>query len=376
MKIAFLYDLPFPWHTGGIEKINWLESEALANDNEVHFFTMQWPSMRRDFIADKVHYHTRFSASTQTMYKHKRRSIRKAVQFSLNAFMLFRYKFDVVIIDQFPFLQIFPVMLYKLLTGSKIIIRVAEVWDRKYWISYAGPIVGTIGYFYSRIFIKNADQYIANSYITAEKLEKMMHVDRSKINVFSPVIDTKMIERIKSTHLPKGPVVLFAGRFIKEKRLDLWIQAVNSLCELDNSARGLLIGDGPELQTIKENVKNLNLAKKIKIMRPIKSTYKLYEIMNKSSVTLNMSEREGLSMIALESLSLCTPVVLPSYSPIPKEVKQMCIVAKPQDIPRILFRIIKNKEKPKDTRGLSAFKTSEISAFYKKLFKKMNMRQT
>ncbi len=144
------------------------------------------------------------------------------------------------------------------------------------------------------------------------------------------------------------------------------------LTKMVPNAKGILIGDGPERTRLKALVRKFNLQKKVTVMLPIKSTKRLYSFINSSAATLNMSEREGLSMIALESLALNTPVVLPSYSPIPKEVKDMCIVAKEQNIPKILADIIKSKTaKPKNTDGLSFFETSGIKKFYASLFKKL-----
>ncbi len=375
MKLAFLYDFPYPWHVGGIEKIIRLEAEALARNAEVHFFTMLWPGMQRDFTDKRIHYHASYGASVKTMYRHRRRSIRKAMAFGLSAFRLFRYRFDVVIIDQFPLLQIFPVLVYRLFTGCKMVMKVAEVWDRDYWISYAGEIVGPVGYAYSRLAIRSADAYVAASYATAGKLEAIMHIDQRKISVFSPVLDTELMNSVKKSQKAKKVQLVFFGRFIKEKRIDKWIAIMGRLVKRQPNVKGILIGDGPELASIKALIRKSGLQKKISIMPPISSTKRLYSIISASSATLNMSEREGLSIMALESLALETPVVLPDYSPIPIEVKKMCIVADEQSIPAVIADIMEQKGKPmKNTDALAAFETSGIKGFYARLFKKLGVK--
>ena len=87
-----------------------------------------------------------------------------------------------------------------------------------------------------------------------------------------------------------------------------------------------------------------------------------------------MSEREGLSIIVLESLALGTPVLLPDYSPIPKEVKEMCIVRDEKNIPDAIVEILNSKDKRKYIKNrdnINTFSVSGINGFYSGLFKKL-----
>ncbi len=84
-----------------------------------------------------------------------------------------------------------------------------------------------------------------------------------------------------------------------------------------------------------------------------------------------MSEREGLSIIAIESLTLGTPVLLPNYSPIPKEVKDMCIVENEKRIPSMIVRMMdgdKNAFLRSDSK-INRFYISNIPRTYGKLFR-------
>ncbi|MEM3876796.1 MAG: glycosyltransferase, partial [Candidatus Micrarchaeaceae archaeon] len=212
MKIAFAYDLPFPWHMGGIEKINREESIVLANSNEVHFFTLKWPKMEKDFTDSKVHYHAYFSSSIDTAYRHGRRSIRKALLFSISLFNLFRYRFDVLIIDQFPYVHIPVAWLFCRLTGCKMVMKVAEIWGRDYWERYTNPLTGSVAYAFSRFWVKRADFYIANSMDTKEKLESF--TGRYGVTIaFSPILDRPKIEKaIEDSKYNDNPGVIFVGR--------------------------------------------------------------------------------------------------------------------------------------------------------------------
>ncbi len=374
MKIAFVYDVPYPWHMGGIEKINRVEAEVLANENEVHFFTMQWLGMKKDFVDHNIHYHTFFPVTTGTFYRHKRRSIRTAIFFSLSLFRIFRYRFDVLIIDQFPYLHIPIALLYGKLKGCKVIIRVAEVWDNGYWNDYAGKIFGNAGYYISKLFVGKGDVYIANSSLTSDRMHKILHIEKKRISIFTPVIDNFLIKNIKNEHITRKYDVIFVGRFIKEKRIDKWLEIIKELKRINKNINTILIGDGPEKNEIKNIIKKSGLKENVKIIPHIKKTGELYRVMRSASVMLNMSEREGLSMVTLESLSLGTPVVIPTYSPIPNEVKSMCIVEKEEDIPKRIIGILngkKTEKKIKNYENLKIFYISYINDFYKKIFKRI-----
>jgi glycosyltransferase involved in cell wall biosynthesis len=376
MRIAFVYDFPYPWHAGGIEKINKIESEALAEGNEVHFYTMRWPGMRPEFTSNGVRYHAFYPASRSSMYRHRRRSIRKAIMFALTDLRIFRSRFDVIVMDQFPYLHIPIIKLYGLLTGCKVVMRVAEVWDRDYWTRYAGSFFGPLGYCYSRVFVGCADSYIAISYDTKERLERILRVSPEKIDVFIPILDTKLIESVRGGQKRGSQTVAFVGRLIKEKRVDKWLYEFAMLAELEPKARGLIIGDGPERAYLKNLIKRLKLQGRVRLARPIKTTRGLYRAVAGCGAMLNMSEREGLSMITVESLSLGVPVVLPDYSPIPKEVKGMCTVAKEEDIPKALKSILDSERRGvpvAEEGGMGTFQTSGVNAFFKRVFAKLEL---
>ena len=87
-----------------------------------------------------------------------------------------------------------------------------------------------------------------------------------------------------------------------------------------------------------------------------------------------MSEREGLSIIVLESLALGTPVLLPTYSPIPDEIKEMCVVKDEINIPYELSQMLKHDDKSKYLRNidrLDTFSVSHVNKFYLTLFNEL-----
>ncbi len=369
MRIAFVYDIPYPWHKGGIEHILNVEARELAKKHKVHFFTMRWPGMRSKFSYQNVTYHAFGTISEEEAYKHGRRSIREAVRFSRYMRNLYKYDFDVVITNAFPILHLQAVKSYCRSRKAKLILKVDEVWDRSYWVNYLGPVFGDVANAYATSLIKiDGAEYVANSSSTAEKLVRL-GIEERRIRVFAPVLEDNEMAAIRKASRKRYKRVIFSGRLIKEKRVDKWLHMMKQVIEKDSSISGLLIGDGVERNKIAKEMKALGLAGNVEMRGFFKDKRGLYKAIAESKLLLHMGEREGLSIIALESLALGTPVMVPDYSPIPKIVRDMCVVEKEGRIPSKILevmgsggRYIKNEE------NLETFSTSNVIPFYDKLF--------
>jgi len=377
MKIAFVSDAVYPWNIGGIETLECTEAKELAKRHEVHFFSLRWPGMEKDFTRSNIRYHTLHNITVAKFYSHGRRSIRQAIAYTLGLVRIFFYKFDYIQSNEFPILQIPLLRLYCKLTGCKLILDMHEVWDREYWMSYlGGGVRGHMANVFSSSVLKMADAYIANSSVTAKKLVSL-GIDKSKVFEFSPVIDDKKLNSIKAG--PEGKSVIFSGRLIKEKRVDKWIKVVKSATKRVKTLKGIIIGEGPERKPLEGQIKGAKMGKSIEIRDFYHEEDKadLYRRIKDSKVLLQMSEREGLSIIVLESLFLGTPVLLPEYSPIPKEVKEMCVVKDEVSISDALSEMVESKDKSKYIKNpelLKTFSASNTNAFYGELFDRLGRR--
>lgn len=374
MRIAIVYDVPYPWHVGGIEAMHYNAAVELAKKHEVHFFTTKWPGMSEDFVHKGVHYHATHETNQEKIYRHGRRSVREAALFNSSIIKLFRYNFDAVITDYFPMLHLPLVKLYCKSRGAMLIISVAEYWDSDYWRKYLGGMSWPVASAFSSSAIKGADAYVT---ISSTTMEKMIDagIGRDKISIFAPVIDIKDFGdalRKKSRHSKR---VVFSGRMIREKRLDKWLSAIRQANKIGANAKGVIVGSGPEKEMLMSMSKRMGLQKTVRFMDFYKDKKKFYALMKGSSLLLNMSEREGLSIICIEAAVLGIPVLLPSYSPIPEEVKEMCIVRNEKEIPAEIANIMNGRNLGlfvKDRKNLKRYLTSETTAFYSGLFNNIN----
>ena len=370
MKIAFVYDIPYPWHRGGAEQIFNVESREMAKKHDVHFFTMRWEGMKEDFFYENVHYHALGKSITEKdAYKHGRRAIREAVYFALHVREIFNHDFDVVITNAFPILHLPVIKAYCRARNAKLVIKVDEVWDHRYWQNYLGVGIGSLANAYANMLIRSGRAiYVANSSITARGLEKL-GIESKRISKFAPVLEDKIFSEIRRSSRVKKNRIIFSGRFIKEKRIDKWLAAVDAARGYGFEFEALLIGEGIEKDNIEKKIEDMKLKNLVKVKPFFKDKRDLYKVIAESKVLLHMGEREGLGIIALESIALGTSVVIPEYSPMPAEVKSMCIVEKEKDIPKQLVRIMKGRggEYKPNMKNLKMFSTSNVVPFYEKL---------
>ncbi len=373
MKIAFISDAAFPWPVGGVEQTERLEAEYLAKSHDVHFFSFIWKGMRREFTDKGIHYHCSHYLTDSEFYRHKRRSIREAFIFSMVAWRIFSDRFDVVQVNAFPYLHLPVVKLYCRITGAKLIMDVAEYWGRDSWKGYLGGVLGGAMSDYTNWTLSGADAYIANPGRACDGLISI-GIPRRKINQFTPILDDREISAVNAPQ--RRGVVVYMGRLIKEKRFDRWIDAVKKASLRDRSIRGVIVGDGPEREHIRHTVSALGLSGVIELRRYYPKRRDAHRVLKGASLFLNMSEREGLSATALESIALGTPVLLPSYSPIPSIVKSMCVVRGKDSMADWILRITRSKSKRRfirNERKLDSFRASGIPSFYRRLFRKLSI---
>lgn len=374
MKIAFVSDAVYPWNVGGLETLESTEAQELAKTHDVHFFSLRWPGMKPKFRHNGITYHTFHNITSERFYRHGRRSIREAIAYTFGLLRLFSYRFDYIQSNEFPILQIPLLKLYCAITNCKLILDMHEVWDKEYWTSYLGTgVTGIMANAFASAVLKMADAYIANSSVTSERLEKL-GVRPERIYLFSPVINDKELRGIKAKENDRS--VIFSGRLIKEKRLDKWLTAVKSASKGVKSLKATIIGDGPEKERIASLIKRYHLDKTVRLQGFYHTEKKneLYRKIKESKVLLQMSEREGLSIIVLESLALGTPVLIPTDSPIPSEVKEMCVVKDEIAIPYQLEQMLKSPDKRKFLKNLDRldnFSVSHVNRFYTTLFQRI-----
>ncbi len=110
-------------------------------------------------------------------------------------------------------------------------------------------------------------------------------------------------------HSKEESDLIFVGRLIREKHVDLLVRAFGILSSEQPELRLLIIGEGPEQDAIIKIIQELSLEDRITLKGFQTDHDKVIAWMKSSKVFVNPSTREGFGITALEALSCGLPVV-------------------------------------------------------------------
>ena len=248
MKIAFIYDAVYPWVTGGAEKRVYEIAHRLATrGHEVHWYSWGWwwkEKGEKDLIFDGIYLHG--IGKPYELYSENRRSIKEAILFAIKLWPhLRKEEFDIIDCQGFPFFSCFTAKLHSLLKKSNLVITLHEVWG-DYWYQYIGK-AGFFGKVIESLMFRLSDRIITVSDKTQRDLLKIRKVHDAI--VIPNGINFNEIEIVNSNQEKKH--VLFAGRLIKEKRVDLLIRSLPGVKEEIKDLNSMIIGEGPEEDKLK-----------------------------------------------------------------------------------------------------------------------------
>ena len=177
-----------------------------------------------------------------------------------------------------------------------------------------GQLIGSAYGLAERYSLRRSDRVISVSMANKELYsgkypwlrEKLVFVPQGvDTGVFTPV---DMATARSSFGLPQEePIVLFAGRFEKEKRLGLLIDAFRELSAMKPKARLLLVGKGREEEAIRSLAARKGVPN-VTFRGPV-SRKEMPLLLNCADVFALMSLHEGLPLAVLEALSCGVPVV-------------------------------------------------------------------
>lgn len=165
-------------------------------------------------------------------------------------------------------------------------------------------------------------QTVDNLIVPTEKVEhKLMDYGFQKeINVIPTGVNLRPFEAsyYKHTHISElkksmgfsteDKIILFVGRIAKEKSIDIILNALPKTLEATPHVKFLVIGDGPELNRLKEMTASLNLNETVvfagkKPWADIGQYYQLADLF----VSASTSETQGLTYI--EAMAARKPVI-------------------------------------------------------------------
>jgi glycosyltransferase involved in cell wall biosynthesis len=240
----------------------------------------------------------------QHLYSRGRRTVREAMSFGIALFFrLRRENYDIIDCQQFPYFSCIAAKYSTAFKKTPLVITWHEIWG-DYWYTYLG-IAGIFGKFIEWWVSRLTPAMVAVSATTAKDL--MTLSGKKNVRVIPNGVDLKRM----STILPHSEIldIIFVGRLIKEKNVDLLIRAMGILSHEDKNYQLLIIGEGPEYETVVRLIHELSLASHVRIIGFRDDHDEIIARMKSAKICVLPSTREGFGIAALEALACGIPVI-------------------------------------------------------------------
>lgn len=298
VRIAFVYDAAYPYTKGGVERRIYELSKRLSKKHEVHLFCLKFWEGGEVIERDGVHLHG--VCSPPPLYTKKgRRSILGAMEFAVMLLpALLKEEIDVIDCQNFPYFPVFSCRLVSLVKRSKLFVTWHEFWG-DYWYEYLG-LLGVFGKIVEKLALLLSPNIISVSEFTKRKLKR-------KIHIITNGIDYASLKKAKP--LKKKFDVIFIGRLIKEKNVDLLLKAVSILKAKNPNIKCCVIGEGPEKEKLIQLASSLKLERNVEFHNFLKKHEEVFSYLKSAKVLVIPSSREGFGMIAVEANACGLPVL-------------------------------------------------------------------
>lgn len=305
MRIAFVSNVVYPFVTGGAEKRIYEIGRRLARDgHDVTIYGRHYWDGPQETTQEGMT--LRAVSDGRDLYTDDRRSIPEAVEFAVRALRPLRRhrdEHDVFVASVFPYFPVFSTALARLRTDTPLVTTWHEVW-LDYWDEYLGRLAFG-GKSVERLTATLPQHPIAVSRNTADRLARI-GPEREDIAVVPNGIDYEHIRNVAPTE--SGYDVLFVGRLIEDKRVDLLLGAFDRIAHDHDLTLGV-IGDGPQAERLRQLAESLDTSDRIDFLGFVEDHDDVLAQMRTASVFASPSTREGFGITTVEAMAAgCTVV--------------------------------------------------------------------
>lgn len=299
LSVLFVYDCLYPDSLGGVEHRNYRLAEQLSRRG--HRVVRAGWGVAPDGYGDDL------CVMPLAVPIHKpdgKRSILATIKFALATLSLPLQGLDVVETANIPFLHLFPLALRCAYLRVPLVITWHEFWG-DYWQEYTGRIRSFPYRTIEWIAAQLGTEVAAVSGFTASKLGAARRRS-GKIRVIPCGVDVGHIKAVTASEPRESHAIIFVGRLIPEKRVEILISA---LSYLDREIRLRIVGDGTDRKRLEYLSRDLDLESRVQFLGRLDSAEDVWKEIARARVAVQPSAREGFGMFPLEALACGTPVV-------------------------------------------------------------------
>jgi glycosyltransferase involved in cell wall biosynthesis len=306
VRICLVYDCLFPHTVGGAER--WLRNlaERLASDgHEVTYLTLrQWdrgvdpgvPGVNVVVVGPRMALYTESG----------RRRILPPLVFGLGVLWhLLRHprRYDAVHTASFPYFSLLAAAIVRPFGRYAMLVDWHEVWTLEYWREYLGRKAGWVGWSVQRLCLRMPQRAFCFSELHARRLRNEGYGGVvSVLHGWAGPLEPRPAARHDLT-------VVFAGRFIPEKRVQALVPALARVRAERPKVRAVLFGDGPERTRVAEAVRAAGLDDAMRVAGFVAGEEVQVGLAHAMCMVLP-SSREGFGFVVVEAASYGTPSVV------------------------------------------------------------------
>ena len=306
MDIAYVSNVVFPFVKGGAEKrIHEIGTRLAADGHDVTVYGRHFWDGPEEITHEGMT--LRAAAPGAELYAGERRSITEALGFSARLLPTLRSRIDehdLVVASLFPYFPVLASELATLGTDTPLITTWHEVW-LEHWDDYLGRLA-PFGRAVERLTAETPHYPIAVSSVTADRLAEI-GPSRDEIAVVPNGIDVDRIDAVEPA--ADGFDVLYAGRLVEHKNVDLLLEAFDRVAGTHPDATLGVIGDGPERDRLEARVRSLEHADRVTMLGFLEEYDDVLAHMRAAEVFASPSTREGFGITFAEAMAAnCTVV--------------------------------------------------------------------
>jgi len=294
LRVGYVYDALYPATNGGAERRFAELSRRLAATHTIEYLTWTfWPGPARRTVGGVTQ--VGVGAAPDFYGRDGKRRIREALAFTIRLVpVLLRRELDVLDVSATPTLPLYGAALAARLTGTPMVVTWHEYWD-DHWHAYlpAAPVTARVARMLERNSRRFGDHVVAVSAFTAARMGEGRWSHR--LEVVPNGVCAELIEA--ATPDADRVEVLYVGRLIDEKRVDLLVRAIALLS--DTGCR--IIGDGPELGRLTALAASLGLAGRVRFAGRLERDEDVHAALRATRILVLPSAREGYGIVVVEA---------------------------------------------------------------------------